>query len=68
MREKAIASEQMVEEICQDIKSLDIAKKNLTLTMTALKKLGMLSHGIKQLANACNERNYTMAGALLDAT
>jgi hypothetical protein len=47
MREKAIASEEMVEEICQDIKSLDIAKKNLTLTMTALKKLGMLSHGIK---------------------
>ena len=32
----------MVVEICRDIKKLDFAKKNLTSTITALRRLGML--------------------------
>jgi ABC-type transporter Mla subunit MlaD len=43
MKEKAVDSERLVQEICADIRALDIAKKNLTLTITALKRLAMLS-------------------------
>lgn len=39
---KAAKSEQMVQEICKDIRSLDYAKKHLTATITALRRLNML--------------------------
>ena len=39
IKDKAEQSEQMVHEICRDIKSLDYAKRHLTLTITALKRL-----------------------------
>ena len=39
---KADQSEALVVEICRDIKKLDFAKKNLTSTITALRRLGML--------------------------
>ena len=32
----------MVQEICRDIKKLDYAKKHLTHTITALRRLAML--------------------------
>ena len=38
IKEKANQSEVMVKEICRDIKKLDYAKKNLTATITALKR------------------------------
>ena len=31
-----------MQEICRDIKKLDYAKKHLTATITALRRLGML--------------------------
>jgi len=43
----------MVQEICRDIKKLDYAKKNLTSTITALRRLGML--GAQRLsARSCS--------------
>ena len=42
IKAKAEQSEEMVHEICHDIKSLDYAKRHLTLTITALKRLQML--------------------------
>ena len=42
IKSKADQSEAMVQEICRDIKKLDFAKKNLTSTITALRRLGML--------------------------
>eukprot|EP00958_Prasinococcus_capsulatus_P022721 scaffold3210_cov402-Prasinococcus_capsulatus_cf.AAC.23 len=42
IKRKAEQSEEMVQEICRDIKKLDFAKKHLTTTITALRRLAML--------------------------
>lgn len=42
IREKATESEAVVRNITKDIQVLDLAKKNLVLTMTTLKRLQML--------------------------
>ena len=49
IKTKAEQSEQMVQEICRDIKSLDYAKRHLTQTITALKRLQMLVTAVEQL-------------------
>lgn len=68
MREKAETSEYMVEEICKDIRSLDTAKKNLTKTITSLKRLAMLSHAIDQISESTLSRDYRKVAALLNAS
>lgn len=42
IKEKAVQSETMVQEICRDIKQLDYAKKHLTNTFSALRNLHSL--------------------------
>ena len=42
IREKAKQAEQTVQFITKDIKSLDMAKRNLTSAITVLKRLQML--------------------------
>jgi hypothetical protein len=42
IREKATESEAIVRAITKDIQKLDHAKKNLSLSMTTLKRLQML--------------------------
>lgn len=42
IKEKAEKSETLVYEMCKDIKQLDTAKKNLTFSITALKKFIMM--------------------------
>mmetsp|Transcript_11475 Transcript_11475/g.19299 ORF Transcript_11475/g.19299 Transcript_11475/m.19299 type:complete len:759 (-) Transcript_11475:81-2357(-) len=64
---KAERSEQMVHEICRDIKSLDYAKRHLTLTITALKRLQMLVTAAEQLSVMTRERMYVDAANLLQA-
>jgi len=64
---KAARSEQMVHAICSDIKSLDHAKRHLTLTITALKRLQMLVTAAEQLTVMTRERMYTEAANLLQA-
>jgi hypothetical protein len=42
IREKATESEAIVRDITKDIQVLDLAKENLVLSMTTLKRLQML--------------------------
>ena len=67
IKAKAEASEQMVHEICRDIKSLDYAKRHLTQTITALKRLQMLVTAVEQLDVMARERMYAEAANLLQA-
>ena len=46
IQRKAEQSELMVQEICRDIKKLDYAKKHLTATITALRRLSMLVNAV----------------------
>lgn len=64
---KAEQSEALVSDVCRDIKSLDIAKKNLTLTVTALKRLVMLVTALEQLRGLTRERRYRDAAGLIVA-
>ncbi len=61
-------SENQVKTICSDIKNLDNAKKNLTWTISALKKQMMLITAIEQLRKACIDKCYKEAARLIDAT
>lgn len=64
---KAAESEGMVREICRDVKQLDCAKKNLTLTFAALKRLHMLVSAVDQLSSMTNHRQYAECSRLLIA-
>ncbi len=46
IQRKAEESEGMVQDICRDIKKLDYAKKHLTNTITALRRLAMLTAAV----------------------
>ncbi|KAJ3044469.1 Vacuolar protein sorting-associated protein 53 [Rhizophlyctis rosea] len=65
IREKAAQSEKMVQEITKDIKSLDQAKNNLTVSVIVLKRLHMLVSAVDQLRGAVTRRQYTDAAQLL---
>lgn len=54
IKEKATQSEQMVQEITQDIKSLDYAKRHLTTSITTLKRLQMLGTSSSLYCDALN--------------
>lgn len=57
----------MVQEITQDIKSLDYAKRHLTLSITALKRLQMLVTAVGQLELMIQRRQYQDSAQLLQA-
>ena len=67
IKSKAEKSEQMVDDVCRDIKSLDFAKKNLTASITTLKRLNMLVTGVSQLKTMAAKRQYKEVGSLLQA-
>ena len=50
IQRKAEQSELMVQEICRDIKKLDYAKKHLTATITAMRRLAMLVNAVGELS------------------
>lgn len=64
---KAEQSEVMVQEICADIKQLDVAKRHLTTTITSLKRLQMLITAVDRLQDAASRRQYQDAAQLLEA-
>jgi len=68
VKEKAHVSEEMVKSICSEIRSLDFAKKNITFTITSLKRLIMLITGIEQLRGFCIGKQYKEAANLISAT
>eukprot|EP01083_Nonionella_stella_P201914 738169_1 len=67
IKEKAVQSEIMVEEICSDIRKLDNAKKNLSESITTLQKLHMLVSGVEQLQKDASTRSYDRASHLVQA-
>ncbi|KAF9437399.1 Vacuolar protein sorting-associated protein 53 [Entomortierella beljakovae] len=67
IKEKATQSEQMVQEITQDIKSLDYAKRHLTASITTLKRLQMLVTAVDQLKAMAQRKQYRETAQLLEA-
>lgn len=59
IREKASESEAVVRNITKDIQNLDLAKKNLTTSMTTLKRLQMLGNALTQLEDQMREKRYS---------
>lgn len=67
VRERALQTEQAITEMTADIKRLDSTKRNLTLSMTALKRLQMLTTAYEQLRGLGETRQYRECAQLLQA-
>ena len=67
VRERAIQTEETITEMTADIKRLDNTKKNLALSMTALKRLQMLTTAYEQLRGLSSSRQYRECAQLLQA-
>jgi len=57
----------MVQEICADIRCLDVAKKHLEGTILALRNFHMLVSAVEQLLRMVEERGYREAAQLFTA-
>jgi hypothetical protein len=68
VKETAADSESMVKVGCTEIRKLDTAKKNITFSITSLKRLIMLIQGIEQFSYACMDKRYQEAAHLIEAT
>ncbi|KAI1859701.1 hypothetical protein JX265_007230 [Neoarthrinium moseri] len=67
VRARAIQTEQNITSMTADIKRLDGTKRNLTLSMTALKRLQMLTTAYEQLRGLARTRQYRECAGLLAA-
>lgn len=67
VRQRAIETEEAITEMTADIKRLDNTKMNLTLSMTALKRLQMLTTAYEQLKGLNSSRQYRECAQLLQA-
>ena len=67
VRERAMQTEQTITDMTADIKRLDHTKRNLTLSMTALKRLQMLTTAYEQLRSLAKSRQYRECASLLQA-
>ena len=67
VQQRAIQTEQTITEMTADIKRLDNTKRNLTLSMTALKRLQMLTTAYEQLQGLSSSRQYKECAQLLQA-
>ncbi|KAF3001527.1 Vacuolar protein sorting-associated protein 53 [Curvularia kusanoi] len=67
VRERAMQTEQTITDMTADIKRLDSTKRNLTLSMTALKRLQMLTTAYEQLRSLSRSRQYRECAQLLQA-
>jgi hypothetical protein len=67
VRTRAIETEQTITLMTADIKRLDGTKRNLTLSMTALKRLQMLTTAYEQLRGLAKNRQYKECASLLQA-
>lgn len=67
VRERAVKTEETITEMTSEIKQLDNAKRNLTLSMTALKRLQMLTTAYEQLSAMSKARQYGECAQLLQA-
>jgi hypothetical protein len=67
VRARALQTEQTITDMTADIKRLDNTKRNLTLSMTALKRLQMLTTAYEQLRSLSRSRQYRECAQLLQA-
>ncbi|KXJ86942.1 subunit of VP52-54 complex [Microdochium bolleyi] len=67
VRARAIETESNITSMTADIKRLDATKRNLTLSMTALKRLQMLTTAYDQLRGLSRARQYRECASLLQA-
>lgn len=67
VRSRAIDTEQNITSMTAEIKRLDGTKRNLTLSMTALKRLQMLTTAYEQLKGMARMRQYRDCAGLLQA-
>eukprot|EP00927_Polykrikos_kofoidii_P029680 TRINITY_DN25630_c0_g1_i1.p1 TRINITY_DN25630_c0_g1~~TRINITY_DN25630_c0_g1_i1.p1 ORF type:complete len:816 (+),score=188.69 TRINITY_DN25630_c0_g1_i1:90-2537(+) len=67
IKDKSAQSEALVNDVCHEIKPLDVAKRNLTLTVTALKRLVVLVEALEQLRAFTASRRYQEAAGLIHA-
>ncbi|CAE7315127.1 VPS53 [Symbiodinium sp. KB8] len=67
IKAKAEKSEDMVQDICRDIKALDVAKRHLTNTIETLNRVQMLVTSVYRLEAYVEVHEYTDAGRLLEA-
>lgn len=67
VRSRALETECNITSMTADIKRLDGTKKNLTLSMTALKRLQMLTTAYEQLRGLAKTRQYRECASLLQA-
>ncbi|KAI9742319.1 MAG: Vacuolar protein sorting-associated protein 53 [Claussenomyces sp. TS43310] len=67
VRARAIETEQTITSMTAEIKRLDGTKRNLTLSMTALKRLQMLTTAYEQLRGLAKSRQYRECASLLQA-
>ena len=67
VRTRAVETEQNITSMTADIKRLDGTKRNLTLSMTALKRLQMLTTAYEQLRGLAKTRQYRDCAGLLQA-
>lgn len=66
-QEKASAVEERVSDLTKDIRKLDVTKKNLTATMTIIKRLQMLMTAFDQLQKLASGKKYAETASLLSA-
>jgi vacuolar protein sorting-associated protein 53 len=67
VRTRALQTERDITTMTADIKRLDATKRNLTLSMTALKRLQMLATAYEQLRGLARSRQYRECAGLLQA-
>ncbi|KAJ4296983.1 Vacuolar protein sorting-associated protein 53 [Collariella sp. IMI 366227] len=67
VRSRALQTERDITTMTADIKRLDGTKRNLTLSMTALKRLQMLTTAYEQLRGLSRTRQYRECAGLLQA-
>lgn len=67
VQRRAEETERSIAEMTADIKRLDNTKRNLTLSMTALKRLQMLTMAYEQLRGLVKTRQYRECAQLLQA-
>ncbi|KAI6371369.1 hypothetical protein MCOR25_003977 [Pyricularia grisea] len=67
VRTRALQTERNITTMTADIKRLDGTKRNLTLSMTALKRLQMLTTAYEQLRGLARSRQYRECAGLLQA-
>ncbi|KAK0630013.1 Vps53-like protein [Bombardia bombarda] len=67
VRSRALQTERDITTMTADIKRLDGTKRNLTLSMTALKRLQMLTTAYDQLRGLARTRQYRECAGLLQA-